>query len=181
MLEKTPKNALRIPFLKAVFPEAKFIYLHRDPRQVLASMIEGWESGLFQMYPGLPDWQGPVWSFLLTPGWRDLSGRPIAEIVARQWQATVQVLLDDLGALRQEDWVGIDHGNFLADPQGQAARLCEWAGLDWDLRLGRELPLSRYTLSRPDPEKWREHAAAIEPMLSRMQALARRAAAAVDS
>ena len=31
MLEKTPKNALRVPFLARVFPEARFIYLHRDP------------------------------------------------------------------------------------------------------------------------------------------------------
>src|SRR5690606_20737173 len=68
-LEKTPKNALRIPFLKAAFPDARFIYLHRDPRQVLASMIEGWASGNFVMYPQLPGWPGPAWSFLLTPGW----------------------------------------------------------------------------------------------------------------
>jgi sulfotransferase family protein/aspartyl/asparaginyl beta-hydroxylase len=54
MLEKTPKNALRVPFLAAVFPEARFIYLHRDPRQVLGSMIEGWQSGRFATYPKLP-------------------------------------------------------------------------------------------------------------------------------
>jgi LPS sulfotransferase NodH len=29
LLEKTPKNALRIPFLRAVFPDALFIYLFR--------------------------------------------------------------------------------------------------------------------------------------------------------
>ena len=42
MLEKTPKNSLRVPFLARVFPEARFIYLYRDPRQVLSSMIEAW-------------------------------------------------------------------------------------------------------------------------------------------
>ena len=31
LLEKTPKNALRIPFLNAVFPNARFVYLFRDP------------------------------------------------------------------------------------------------------------------------------------------------------
>ena len=51
MLEKTPKNALRIPFLAAVFPEAQFIYLHRDPRPTLASMMDAWLSGKFQTYP----------------------------------------------------------------------------------------------------------------------------------
>src|SRR6185312_16403823 len=33
LLEKTPKNALRIPFLAKVFPDASFIYLHREPKQ----------------------------------------------------------------------------------------------------------------------------------------------------
>lgn len=55
MLEKTPKNALRVPFLATVFPEARFLYLHRDPRQVLSSMMEAWLSGRFRTYPNLPD------------------------------------------------------------------------------------------------------------------------------
>ena len=42
LLEKTPKNALRIPFLAAAFPEARFIYLYRDPSVNLASIIEAW-------------------------------------------------------------------------------------------------------------------------------------------
>jgi hypothetical protein len=50
MLEKTPKNALRVPFLARVFPEARFIYLHRDPQPVLASMMEAWGSGRFRTY-----------------------------------------------------------------------------------------------------------------------------------
>src|SRR5690606_30949597 len=82
MLEKTPKNALRIPLLRRVFPDARFIYLHRDPRQVLGSMLDGWQSGGFATYPGLPGWAGPAWSFLLVPGWRGLSGQPLADIAA---------------------------------------------------------------------------------------------------
>ena len=33
MLEKTPKNSLRVPFLNAVFPQALFVYLYREPRE----------------------------------------------------------------------------------------------------------------------------------------------------
>ncbi len=78
MLEKTPKNALRVPFLARVFPEARFIYLHRDPRPVLASMMEAWGSGRFRTYPNLPGWTGLPWSLLLVPGWRDLRRPPVA-------------------------------------------------------------------------------------------------------
>nr|WP_298149616.1 sulfotransferase [uncultured Pseudoxanthomonas sp.] len=177
MLEKTPKNALRIPFLKAVFPDAKFIYLHRDPRQVWGSMIDGWMSGRFRMYT-LPGWQGPTWSFLLTPGWQALSGQPLGEIVARQWETATRIMLDDLQALPAEDWSAVDYGRFLADPQREARRLSAWAGWSWDRELDTQLPLSRYTLSQPDPDKWRRHAAEIEPRLVQWRATIERAARA---
>ena len=176
MLEKTPKNALRIPFLRAVFPGARFIYLHRDPRQVLGSMIDGWQSGHFVMYPNLPGWQGLPWSFLLTPGWRELSGLPLGEVVARQWEQATRILLDDFEALPAEQRIAIDHGRFLADPQAEIQRLCAWAGYDWDRRLGSELPHSRYTMTAPDPEKWRRHADEILPRLARLRSTVERAA-----
>ncbi len=171
MLEKTPKNALRIPLLRQVFPDARFICLHRDPRQVLGSMLDGWQSGGFRTYQGLPGWQGPDWSFLLVPGWRDLSGRPLADIVAAQWERTSQTLLDDLDVLPAADWTGVDYGRFVHDPQGEIIRLCQWAGFEWDRTLGGELPLSRYTLTPPDADKWRRHAALIEPRLAALQPL----------
>lgn len=169
MLEKTPKNALRIPFLRAVFPDARFIYLHRDPRQVLGSMIDGWQRGGFRMYADLPGWTGLPWSFLLVPGWRKLVGRPLDEVVAAQWERTSQCLLDDLAALDADDWIATDYARLLADPRAEVARLCDWAGLGWDRPLGDALPLSRSTTSRPDPDKWRRHAELIEPRLPALE------------
>ena len=46
LLEKTPRNALNIPFLLEVFPQVRFIYLHRDLRQNIASIVEAWTLGL---------------------------------------------------------------------------------------------------------------------------------------
>lgn len=180
LLEKTPKNALRIPFLREVFPDARFIYLHRDPRQVLGSMLDGWRSGGFRMYPDLPAWRGPPWSFLLVPGWRELIGKPVEDIVAAQWQRTMQAMLDDLDAMPADRWIGIDYARFLQDPQRETSRLCAWAGLDWDRTLDAQLPLSRYTLTAPDPDKWRRHAEAIEPRLAALAPLVQRARAAAS-
>lgn len=178
MLEKTPKNTLRIPFLREVFPGARFIFLHRDPRQVMASMIEGWRSGDFVTYPQLPGWRGPAWSFLLPPGWPAWDGLSLPELVSRQWEASMRILLDDLAAVPAADRIGLDYADLVADPQGQVQRLCDWAGWSWDRPLGEALPLSRYTLTPPDPAKWQRHAAAIEPELARLNALAERARAA---
>ncbi len=46
---------------------------YREPQENVSSIIEGWESGRFVMYPDLPGWRGLPWSFLLVPGWRELA------------------------------------------------------------------------------------------------------------
>jgi hypothetical protein len=165
LLEKTPKNALRVPFLLHAFPQARFVYLYRDVRETLASMIEAWNSGRFVTYPELPGWSGPPWSLLLVPGWRELAGKPLHEIVAAQWRATTEQLLDDLAALPPERVVVARYDALLADPQAEIARLCAALDLRWDVSLAVALPPSRHTLTAPAPDKWRRHEAEIEAVL----------------
>jgi sulfotransferase family protein len=171
MLEKTPKNSLRVPFLLKAFPDARFVFLYRDPRQVLASMIEAWLSGRFQTYRGgmLPGWPAPYWSLLLTPGWRDLAGRPLPEIVASQWQATIETLLRDLEPLPDGRWQAVRYDRFIDRPAATLDALCRSLGLEWDERPIQGLPLARHTLSPPSPDKWRRHQAAIEAVWPRLQ------------
>ncbi len=177
MLEKTPKNALRIPFLAEVFPQARFVYLHRDPRQVLSSMIEAWTSGRFVTYPLLPGWTGPPWSLLLVPGWRALRGQPLPRIVATQWSTTTQLLLDDLEQLPRERWSVTTYEGFLADPQGEAQRICAAHGLEWDRKIEGDVPLANYTVSLPDPQKWKRHEAEVAAVWPSIEHVAVRAEA----
>ena len=162
MLEKTPRNALRIPFLAKVFPEAHFVYLHRRAEEVLASMMEAWASGRFDSFRGLPGWSRSGWSFLLTPGWRNLDGKPLHEIVAAQWQTTMSILLDDFSALPPERIHKIRYDALLRDPRHEIARLCAELDLQWDQPLEETLPLSSTTLSQPGAEKWRRYVAELD-------------------
>jgi uncharacterized protein (TIGR03032 family) len=175
LLEKTPKNALRVAFLAAAFPDAQFVYLYRDPRETIASMLDAWQSGRFVTYAKLPDWPGPPWSLLLTPGWRALAGRPLAEIVARQWAATVEQALDDLSALAPQRWCVASYDRLVAAPQAEIERLCGFLDLEFDRVLSAPLPRSRYTLSSPDPDKWKRHADALREVLPYFEPAAQRA------
>ncbi len=181
MLEKTPKNSLRIPFLAKVFPEAHFVYLHRDPREVLSSMMEAWESGRFVTYPQLPGWTGErPWSLLLTPGWRELGPLPLERVVAAQWTSAMQVMLDDLDQLPPDRVSTARYSALIADPNVEIARICKNVGLDWDRTLGKELPLARHTVSRPAADKWRGRAEEIEAVLPSIAAMLERAANAAE-
>lgn len=165
MLEKTPKNALRVPFFAAAWLDATFIYLYREPRQTLASMIEAWSTGRFRTYPRLPGWTGLPWSLLLIPDWRDLVGRPLPEVVAAQWATTTEILISDLEALPKERVRTVDYDRFIDNPQGEMERLTASLGLDWDQQLGASLPPSRFTTSRPGKDKWMRLAPVIEGLL----------------
>ena len=158
MVEKTPKNALRIPFLAAAYPDAKFVYLWRDPRETVSSMLDAWRSGQFVTYPELPEWTGDRWSLLLTPGWRELNGSPLPEVVANQWAATTTTLLDDLEALDPDRWCIASYSALLADPDAELTRICEHLDLTWDQTTDGTLPHSKTTLDAPRPEKWERNA-----------------------
>ncbi|WP_443751420.1 sulfotransferase family protein [Asticcacaulis solisilvae] len=173
LLEKTPKNALRIPFLKKVFPDARFIFLWRDPRENLSSIMEAWRGGGWITYRALPGWDGP-WSLLLPPGWQWLRGAPLEAVAAWQWQCTNQTALDDLGQLPPEDWTSLNYSDLLTDPAAAAQRLCGFAGVPFDTALKARtegpLPMSRYTQSAPDPDKWRRNEAAVMRVLPGLEA-----------
>ncbi len=179
MLEKTPKNSLRIPFLRAVFPDARFIYLYRQPQENISSIMEAWRSKKFVTYPKLPEWEGLPWSLLLIPGWRQLQGKPLPEIAAEQWRIANQYILDDLETVASDRKICVTYADLLADPQAQAKRLCEFAGLEWDVELPSKLPFSRHTLTPPNPNKWKKNAAEIETILPKIEGTAVRAQKAI--
>lgn len=177
-LEKTPKNALRLPFLHALFPDARFLVLYRDPRENVSSLMEAWRVGgqRYRAFDTLPDWPAGEcwkkgeWRMLLPPGWPKLRGRSLVEIAAFQWLQTYSVLLDDLAVIPDGQWCAVHYSDFLADPAGEIRRLCRFADLRFDRQLEQRvgsvaLPRSRATLSVPDAGKWKRNEREMEPVL----------------
>ena len=177
LLEKTPRNALNIAFLLKVFPDARFIYLRRDARQAISSLIEAWtvglETGRFVTFKDLPDWRLPVWCFLLPRGWRAMKGKSLADIAAFQWAESNIAIMEGLEGLPHERWVSIDYSDFITHPLITLERIARDTGFELgDTSPFRsELPLSRTTVSLPDPHKWKRHEKEIEklwPQLKRV-------------
>lgn len=178
-LEKTPRNALNVPFVLALFPGARFIYLHRDPRQNIASLAEAWQVGLrtgrFVTFRDLPGWDRPAWCFVLPPGWRLMVGKSLIEIAAFQWAETNRIVLGDLGAIDRNRWLAVDYDALVARPAETLKAICGFAGIAAPPAITDrpELPLSRTTLSPPHPDKWRKYEAAIEAILPQLESARR--------
>lgn len=168
LIEKTPKNALRVPFLNKIFPDALFIYLHRDPKENLSSIIEAWKSGRFVMYPRKVGVNGP-WSLALPPGWWDVMSKPLADVAAFQWQTIHNYVLQDLNKLPAERWMAVNYNEFVENTESICERLCTFMDVQFDNRLKERamnpLPMSRYTMSNPTKNKWHRHGSEIARVL----------------
>ncbi|MGK7296820.1 MAG: sulfotransferase [Candidatus Wenzhouxiangella sp. M2_3B_020] len=173
LLEKTPKNALRIGFFEKVFPAARYVYLVRDPRENISSIIDAWRSGRFVTYPELPGWNGPPWSLLLIPGWKTLPADDVAAIAAHQWRAAHEAMLERFEQLPAERVVTLRYESLRVEPEAALKRLC--AALNVAIPdVEGALPLSRHTLTPPDPDKWRRNADDLERVLPMVEDTRRR-------
>lgn len=148
-LEKTPKNALRVPFLRTIWPDALFVFLIREPHASVSSMLEAWESGKFVTYADSP--VGP-WSMLLPEGYEN-AGTTIEERAAFQWREANRVALADLRGL--SGWCVVAYDDLVADPDTVLQRIGRLTGITVKADT---LPLSTHTLSPPAKDKWRRNA-----------------------
>lgn len=162
LVEKTCANSLRVPFVAAILPEAKFIYLVRDGRDVVVSAAKRWRGEL--ELPGLPYYWAKVRNTpmrdLPVYGWRFVKGRlgmiagksdrlafwgpqfpgmtalpadtPLLELCARQWAASVEASDAAFAALSADQWLPVGYEALTSDPVQTIAAICRFLGADID-------------------------------------------------
>jgi hypothetical protein len=162
IVDGAPRHSLRIPFLDAVFPDATFVYVYRSPRDSIAAMVEAWRSQQFVTHPNLPGWEGPKWSMLLVPGWRELIGKSLPEVATAQWATATRIMIDDLESLPADRWAVVDFAALVDDSAGELERLAEVMGLGWEEAPDVGSPFDH--LLRPTRAMLRE----LEPDLQRL-------------
>ncbi len=184
-VEKTPENSLRVSYLNALFPDAIFIVLNRNPGDVLNSIINGWRhpQGRFRSYfvPSqltIPEYSWPhQWCFALIPGWRNLTSSTIPEVALAQWISISEHLIAGRKAIPHERWIELSFEELTAKPERHLKLLSNRLGLRQDAAIEsawREiLETPRNSLSEPGLDKWRrENREAILPLLPRIKTLA---------
>jgi hypothetical protein len=197
LLEKTPENCLRLPFLVSLFPDARILYLTRDGRSNVNSLIEGWKQP--HLFPGyrvpealqIPGYTRKRWAFSLIPGWRDLCASSLEEVCAWQWIRCNEAVLahreETRGevpylTIRYEDLVGMTQTMGEGQVGGNTTRVlrsvADFLEIDFERDLARaaqELPQIN-VVSAPGRQKWRRQNAdaitritpLIEPMMQRL-------------
>lgn len=184
-VDKNNQNGLCVPYLNALFPDAKFVFVTRHPGDNLASLIEGWSrpdefATWSRQLEVRVNFEGHAlpWCFFLAEGWRDHANRPLEEICAFQYRAMNEALLGAERTIAPERWTRVAYEDLLRAPQEAVHRLFTWLGLHYDARTAQRcataLGQTYNAFSEIAVDKWRHsrHAARVERVLPALVPLA---------
>lgn len=134
LLEKTPNNARHLDLVRSLVPGARFVHLVRDPRDVVASMIEKSRRPLGEWAPDEVKRATASWLAHVGPALRD--ARP---------EDTLRVRYEDLRADPMKTLAA------LAEGLGLAGRVEQWLVGDPNARAFERTPASTV-------DRWGDHA-----------------------
>lgn len=156
VVEKTCANCLRVGFVDKVLPDAKYIYIVRDGRDVVASAMKRWKAELDLIYIlrkvryvpvfDLPyygvNYLGNRFYRLFSKGSRlaywgprldgmdsILAEHDLAGACAIQWRECVNHAGHAFGHIPSERVHKLSYEGFVADPVLEMERLCDFIGI----------------------------------------------------
>ncbi len=183
-LLKASADCYRVDFLRALFPDARFLFIHltRNPAASINGLIDGWLSGGFYSHPvGIAEpldiggyssdekpWTRIWWKYDLPPGWERFRRSSLPEIAAYQWSSAHRHALDALEGIPAGNHLRVSYEELVDEARFPAAleRLSRFLGLDRDglPRDAVELPFVM-AVKPPAAGKWKSRRSEIEPFL----------------
>jgi hypothetical protein len=146
----------RIGFLRAIFPDARFIHIVRDGRAVAHSFLNvpwwrGW-NGVYRWQWGTPN--GDIQDKLARYGDSFLA------LAAVNWLLLVTNICEKARSLPADHFLSVRYEDLVDDPRREALRCIDFCGLDPDARFQKHLSTVRIvdansTAFRIPP--WREN------------------------
>lgn len=172
VLDKTCINVLRVPYLLQLFPNARFIYIYRDGRDNVSSLMEGWRHdghfglakllGPFPCRVSINNGEFSEWSFFLPPGWRDYNNASLEDVCAFQWLSANRMARDASKRIPPRQWLALRYEDIFDRPIAMFQHVFEWLDLPFDdAARARCAKLAGTPTSivkgAPKKQKWKEH------------------------
>jgi Sulfotransferase family len=175
LLDKTPRNSLRVPFVHELFPDASYVFLKRDGRDNVNSLINAWRTPRYRTYrlPEPHSIQGvdPMWwKFVLYPGWREDAAGPLELVCAKQWVTSNGSAMDASATIDPHRWTEVRYEDLVASPEDEIGRVLESLRVSFEPKIRERARSIRSTpinvVTAPEPGKWRrENPREIESVL----------------
>jgi len=178
IVEKTPHNILRIPFVREIFPDAHFIYIVRNPLSFVSSVELKWQrpagrkrilqrvrdTPVTQLHHYLLRFLNQQWNnrilkrkYLSIWGPRykgihtDVASEEMMTVIARQWARSASKADRDLQQFRDGQVLKLRYEDFVEEPMQHLERICAHCGLDMTSEMAEFV---RTTVRKDRNEKW---------------------------
>ena len=170
VLDKSCINILRIPYLHALFPNARFVYIYRDGRDNVSSLMDGWRhNGHFNLKPLLGEIPETIainkgefsdWSFFLPPNWRDYNNASLEEVCAHQWNTANTLALEAKPLIAEDKWIELRYEDLVESPVELFENIFSRLNLDFDDAIKAHCAVlnkrpTSIVAGPPKKEKWR--------------------------
>jgi hypothetical protein len=168
VMEKTPANILKISYVRAIFPEATFLFIVRNPFSFISSVEFKWQrplttKGIGRRLKSTPSTQLyhyagrlirdhfnkrvlrrkylALWGPRYKGMDQDLKTHDLLTVIARQWSVCSKKAEKDLALFDDGQILRLRYEDFVADPISDLERICAHCGLEMTndmVRAGNE-------------------------------------------
>ena len=143
-INKNTSNTMRIPFLKAVFPDARFVYIIRNGYGVVNSLTRvNWWNDLH------------LWWLGQTPAQWEANGGDRYELAAIHWKKQVEISQQELGKLPGDQYIECRYEDMLSNPKHVIQEILQFIGLDWN--DGYQKHFDSINVRSDNIEKWKQY------------------------
>jgi hypothetical protein len=157
IFEKTPKNILKIPYVRAIFPEATYLYIVRNPFSFISSVEYKWQQtvtgrGIIRRLKSTPfnqlhHYVGnyivqqynkrilrrkylSIWGPRYKGIQEDLKTQDLLTVIARQWAMCSKKAEADLSLFDDGQVLRLRYEDFVADPIINLDHICTHSGFE---------------------------------------------------
>lgn len=157
VMEKTPANILKIPYVRAIFPEAIFLFIVRNPFSFISSAELKWQSSItgkgirrrlkYTPITQLHHYAGrlagdlvnkrilrrkyiSIWGPRYKGMDQDLQTQDRLTVIARQWAVCSRKAESDLSHFDDGQVLRLRYEDFVEDPVSDLERICAHCGLE---------------------------------------------------
>lgn len=137
-VDKSVQSGLWLDLVEEVFERPLYLHIVRDPFKSVESMAAGWRNpDRFFSYKvpevlAIPGYEDQRWNFVLPPGWRAYTDRPIEVIAAFQWAALQRNILTFADEIPEQRYLRVRLEDLSNEPREVLSQICTWAGIEFD-------------------------------------------------
>ncbi len=157
VMEKTPANILKIPYVRAIFPEATYLFIVRNPFSFISSVELKWQrpvkrNGIVRRLKSTPITQLhhyagrlirerfdkrvlrkkylSVWGPRYKGMDQDVRTHDRLTVIAKQWSAGSRKAANDLAVFEPGQVLRLKYEDFVEDPISELKNICAHCGLE---------------------------------------------------